>query len=357
MKILFTSHHFYPDVGGIEVHSETLAPLFVAAGHDVLLVTQTPGDHSNDEEKFPFKILRVPSRKELFDAYRWAEIVYQNNIELGTLWPWILFRRPLVVAIHTWIRSQGRRRPVDWMKIGFLHLASRVVAVSDAIRKDSFAQAAVIGNPYRDKLFRLIPEVPRNKTIAFVGRLVSDKGCDLLLRAFARISKRPEFLESLRGGVFQPRVTLIGEGPEEDKLRALAAELGLGDSVHFAGRLTGENLVRMLNEHQILAVPSLWNEPFGIVALEGVACGCVVVGSDAGGLPDAIGKAGLLFRQGDVEDLAEKILSILTSAGMAANLRSQSREHLLAHGEGVVCEKYLAILADAARPKPPKTYD
>jgi glycosyltransferase involved in cell wall biosynthesis len=243
------------------------------------------------------------------------------------------------------------------MKIGFLHLASRVVAVSDAIRKDSFARALVIGNPYRDKLFRLIPEAPRNKTIAFVGRLVSDKGCDLLLKAFARISKRLEFVKNTRDGFFQPCVTLIGEGPEEDGLRALAAELGLGNIVHFAGRLTGDDLVCLLNEHQILAVPSRWNEPFGIVALEGAACGCVVLGSDAGGLPDAIGKAGLLFKQGDVEDLAEKILAILSSAEMAANLRKQSREHLLAHGEEVVCAKYLTILEDAMRPKLSKTYE
>ena len=63
-----------------------------------------------------------------------------------------------------------------------------VIAISEAIRRDSVEQAVVIGNPYRSGLFRVIPEIPRENSVAFLGRLVSDKGADLLIRAFAEVT-------------------------------------------------------------------------------------------------------------------------------------------------------------------------
>ena len=62
------------------------------------------------------------------------------------------------------------------------------------------------------------------------------------------------------------------------------AALGLERQVEFTGVLQGETLVRTLNAHRIMVVPSRTPEPFGVVALEGIACGCVVVGSEGGGL-------------------------------------------------------------------------
>jgi glycosyltransferase involved in cell wall biosynthesis len=185
----------------------------------------------------------------------------------------------------------------------------------------------VIGNPYRNKLFRVLPDVRRRNSVVFVGRLVSDKGADLLIRAYAEVKDDA-------GGL-----TLIGTGPEEALLKRMASDLGV--EARFTGPLEGEDLVRELNQHAILAVPSRWAEPFGNVALEGMACGCVVVGSDGGGLPDAIGTGGLTFRRGQAVSLADQLSLLLRSPQLLESLREAGKGHLTSHREEAVCQAYL----------------
>lgn len=332
MKILFTSHRFHPDIGGIEVNSEILARFFVLQGHEVRLVTQTKG---KDPDDFPFPIIRRPDASQLIDLHRWADVVYQNNIELGSLWPRLWIPRPTVISVRTWIRgNDGRLRWVHRLKKWVLRHVDAVIAISEAIRRDSVEQAVVIGNPYRSGLFRVIPEIPRENSVAFLGRLVSDKGADLLIRAFAEVKSSYE------------QLTLIGTGPEEGALRRLAEQRGV--AVNFKGPLVGEELVRELNRHEILAIPSLWAEPFGNVALEGMACGCVVVGSNDGGLPDAIGSAGLLFERGSARALSESLRHLCEHPTLKESLRAQSKRHLEKHREEVVASRYLGILMEAA---------
>lgn len=331
MKILFTSHRFYPDLGGIEVNSGILASYFVEQGHVVHLVTQTANE---GPDSFAFRVTRCPSAGELIALYRWADVVYQNNIELGALWPRLFIRKPTVISVRTWIRANDSRvRWVDRLKKWTLTKADAVIAISEAIRSDSFENAVVIGNPYRSSLFRVRPEIRRENSVAFLGRFVSDKGADLLIRAFAQIKGESSGL------------TLVGSGPEEQELRRLADSLGV--YVRFTGALQGEELVRELNRHKILAVPSRWAEPFGNVALEGLACGCIVVGSDTGGLPDAIGQAGLTFRSGECQDLTLKLGALLTDELFAKGFRSKARAHLLKHRAEFVANKYLEVLQSA----------
>ena len=333
MKILFTSHKFHPDIGGIESISFILAHYFVASGHSLRLVTQSIGDSKADLTLFPFLVLRRPSPQELLSSYSWADVVFQNNLEVRQLWVNLLTRKPLFIALHTWLRSvDGRRGITNILKQAALHSASRVVAVSETIRKDTFGNSIVIGNPYRSDLFRVLPDVVKKPAIVFLGRLVSDKGVDLLLRAYADLDKP-----------LWP-LSIIGTGPEQNLLEILAEELGIRNSVAFLGALQGEALVRALNQHQLMVVPSRWQEPFGVVALEGIACGCIVLASDGGGLPEAVGPAGLLFKRGDQADLTAKLEFLIADGDMRSMLRSQAPGHLAKFQEDVVCNRYLNYL-------------
>jgi glycogen synthase len=339
MNILFTSNKFHPDIGGIESISHILANYFVSAGHSLRLVTQSFGDSCDDLRLFPFPVLRHPSPRELLACYRWSDVVFQNNLEVRQLWPILLFRRPLLIALHTWVRSpSGRTTPLHFLKRLALHAANHVVAVSEAIRAHSISRSIVIGNPYRGQLFRLLPDTCRDKAIVFLGRLVSDKGVDLLLQAFAALHPRGW------------RLTIIGHGPERASLEELAEVLGIGASVAFLGALQGETLVRSLNQHELMVIPSRWSEPFGVVALEGLACGCVVLASDGGGLPDAVGDAGLLFRRCDQADLIEKLGNLINNADLRARLRQQAPGHLASFKEDVVCLSYLELVESMVKP-------
>jgi glycosyltransferase involved in cell wall biosynthesis len=130
LKILFLSHSFYPQLGGIESNTELLAGAFAAAGHDLRLVTWT-GDPTG--RLFPYAVTRNPGKRELLRAHRWADLVFENNPCFRLGWPGLLFRRPTVIAINTWItRPDGRVSLRDKIKITWwLKRCARVIAVSD----------------------------------------------------------------------------------------------------------------------------------------------------------------------------------------------------------------------------------
>jgi glycosyltransferase involved in cell wall biosynthesis len=345
MKILFTSHRFHPDIGGIEVNSEILAGFFLSQGHEVRLVTQS---HGGSDRRFPYPVLRNPPPRELIALHKWADVVYQNNIEIGSLWPWPLRRKPLVIAVRTWIRgSGGRRRLVDVLKLLSLRLATEVIAVSDAIRRDSWSRASVIGNPYRTDVFHSKGNTERGIAIAYAGRLVSDKGVDLLIKAFNRLFLNEHFQQLCSNEGIEPKLTIIGQGDEEAFLRDMVRGRGLESCVNFKGTLHGQALAEELNRHVVLAVPSRWNEPFGNVALEGAACGCVVVGSSGGGLPDAIGPCGEVFTTGNVNGLKNSLLKVFSNRVFREECIKRAPAHLSKHTANAVGERYLEVIQNA----------
>lgn len=106
--------------------------------------------------------------------------------------------------------------------------------------------------------------------------------------------------------------------------------------------------MRLLNQHRVLVVPSRYHEPFGIVALEGIACGCLVVGSSGGGLKKAIGPCGLTFPNGDAEALAAVLVTVLKDPEIAGSLLRGAPEHLAAHGTEATALAYVRELEKAA---------
>jgi glycogen synthase len=333
MRVLLYSPAFLPQVGGLEINIATLAAEFQSAGHEVTVVTRTPAGTS---EGLPYSVVRRPSPLALLRWTRWCEVFFQANVSLRGLWPLLLVRRPWVVSHHSWYcRSDGRIAWQDRLKRRLLRHAAASIAVSQAVAADLEAPSVVIENAYRDRLFRLLPEVDRHRELIALGRLVSDKGFDLLLDALVLLA---------RDGL-TPRLTIAGDGPERPRLERQVQRLGLLERVDFSGTVTGEALVRLLNAHQVLVVPSRYDEPFGIVALEGIACGCVVVGSAGGGLAEAIGPCGRTFPNGDVPALARALADLLCDAdARTAHLR-HAPAHLARHTSCAIAGRYLDVLA------------
>jgi len=335
MKILFSSYAYAPGIGGIETASALLAREFLAAGHEIILVTETPAwDSSSD----PFEVVRNPTLAQLWKLVRWCGVVFQNNISLRHLIPALLAGKPILLVHQTWIRNvAGEIGWNDRIKRALLPRMKNVV-VSQAIGSDLNVGAEVIGNPYDDRIFKIIPHTARNRELLFVGRLVSDKGVDLLLRALG-ILKQQNICADL---------TIIGCGPEEANLRALTCQLGLDQAVAFAGEKVGPELAELMNHHEVIVIPSRWSEPFGIVALEGIACGCVAVGSQQGGLSEAIGNCGTTFRNGDSEELADRLRALLSDSQMREKFRVAAPAHLERFRAQIVAQPYLALLHELA---------
>jgi glycosyltransferase involved in cell wall biosynthesis len=341
-KILLLSHQFSPFLGGIEVISEVLATAFVAAGHEVHIVTWTT---ATEEKAFPFTIIRNPTAMALLREHRWADIVFENNPCLRLAWPTLFLRRPVVTALHTWItRADGSLGIQDKIKTNWwLRRSKQVVAISDALRRRSWPDAIIINNPYRSSDFQRNPAIAKSKDFLFLGRLVSDKGVQLAVQAIHELNAHTGNTEFLTP---KPQLTIVGEGPERMALEQLVAKLRLQDQVLFTGSLKGEVLVECLNQHRFLLVPSLWEEPFGVVALEALACGCIPLVSDGGGLPEAVGDAGLTFKRGDVDALVACIRRVVGDPALEQRLLAAAPAHLAAHHSDIVARQYLAVFQE-----------
>ncbi len=130
MRILISSYVFAPSVGGIETVSSLLAPEFVKAGHEVIVVTKTRQD---DELFRDFTVFREPSPAKLIELTRWCDVFFQSNISLRLAWPLLFIRRPWVIAQQTWLN-----RPDPWfywhsfLKLFLLHFSTNI-AISRAL--------------------------------------------------------------------------------------------------------------------------------------------------------------------------------------------------------------------------------
>lgn len=334
--MLLLSHSFSPDIGGIETMSELLARRFSELGHEIHVITWSKDD--KEDGTFPFTIIRDPSVAKLFKEYFWTDVILENNPCLKLAWPAIFFLKPHIIVLQTWIENRYKRM---WLK----H-AKKVIACSASIRENCWPSALVIGNSYNTEIFRLSEKAERNKDFVFVGRLVSDKGAELTIKALHLLQTK---FSNQPNGLKRYCLTIIGDGPEKIKLEELAASLHMQDCVQFRGALRGKELADCLNQHRFILVPSIWDEPFGIVALEGIACGCLPIVSDSGGLPEAIGNAGLTFNKGNADDLVRCIKKLLDYPELEQQLRNAARNHLVAYHPYMIAKKYLDVIEDTAK--------
>ena len=159
--------------------------------------------------------------------------------------------------------------------------------------------------------------VSENPYILYVGLLSDNKGVDCLIRAFAIL---------YHNGFSRLRLKVAGDGPSRKALEGLAKDLGVINAIEFLGTVSRSNLYDLYREAVALVVPSLWQENFPTVVSEAMACGCPVIGSARGGIPEMLGKnqRGLLFKPGDAEDLADKIIMLLCDQALRHKLTMEA---------------------------------
>jgi glycosyltransferase involved in cell wall biosynthesis len=156
--------------------------------------------------------------------------------------------------------------------------------------------------------------------VGYIGRLVHYKGVGLLIEALAGLPKHC-------------RLHLVGSGADEAGLRRLAEERGVAERVAFVPAVPTTEIPSMLEGMDTLALPSLaqpnWEEQFGRVLIEAMACGVPVVGSDSGEIPHVIGAAGLVVPEGDVAALRAALLTLVSDPTRRVEYGQRGRERVL----------------------------
>jgi len=243
----------------------------------------------------------------------------------GLVGSWLngLSRLPLVTTLHgsdvRLARGVGVAGPL------FRHVLARSAAVttvsrwlaSEARAIDRHADPIVAPMPVADELFA--PGGARTPDrLLFVGRLNRQKGIEHLLRALAVTRDALE-------------LDVIGSGPDEDELRRLAGELGVGNRIRWHGSLPQPALAGFYRSAAALVVPSV-GEGLGLVAVEALLCETPVIAFDSGGVTDVVrhGSTGILVPPSEPAALAAAVDALLARPDRGAALGQAGRLHALA---------------------------
>jgi 1,4-alpha-glucan branching enzyme len=199
--------------------------------------------------------------------------------------------------------------------------AERLFAISSYVAQQvaaatSVGPVEVLGGAVDPTFFHppVTPRVPGNR-IAFVGRLVTEKGIWTLLDAFGQQWAASD-------------LDVIGEGPLLNPIRNYLVDSPSGRRVHLHGYVAPERLSEVLERSELLVVPSTWQEPLGLVVLEAMACGIPALATAVGGIPEMIdhGVNGYLVPPGNAQALAEGINDILGNRSVLLSLRRGCNE-------------------------------
>lgn len=172
--------------------------------------------------------------------------------------------------------------------------------------------------------------------IGVVSRLVSIKGMDLVVPAFAKVYAKYKNV----------RLLVVGDGTLKSEMEYEAEKLHLTEVASFVGRQEQSTLQDFYDKMDILLMPSR-SEGFGLTAIEGMARGCVIVASNTGGLPEVVkdGEVGLLHQSESIDDLAEKIGMLVGDADLLERMRSCALKYV----EKFSFERYSELFNDLYR--------
>lgn len=156
--------------------------------------------------------------------------------------------------------------------------------------------------------------------VGYVGRLTYKKGVDVLVRAVAGLPDPPELV-------------IIGDGEEKQNLERLARESGIGSRTRFITGVTHERVPLYLNAFDVMVLPSIksakFNEPFGRVLVEAMACGVPVIGTTCGSMRLVLGDAGWIVPDNDVDALRSELGRLLADEPLRDELARAGRQRVL----------------------------
>ena len=169
--------------------------------------------------------------------------------------------------------------------------------------------------------------------VGYAGRLVEEKGVDILLQAVSELDVKVE---------------ILGSGPLREHLSRQAERLGMSSRVEFRDPIPSGQMNTFYQGLDTLVLPSRsrpnWVEQFGRVLIEAMACGVPVVGSDCGEIPHVIGDAGVVFPEGDVEILRSSLHNLMMDVALRDSLRRRARARVLEqYTQAQVAERTVAV--------------
>jgi glycosyltransferase involved in cell wall biosynthesis len=364
--------------GGVGAHVQRSAELLARAGSEVtVLVARVQSDERIEGvrlcESARLFDREAPAGTRLGDALAaGAELVHVHQVDEPAVLEAVHERAPVVVSAHTYAactsgvyyfrpghecaRGHGPGCVPNLTMRGCAHVrnplplpsmyasasrAQRTLALADlAISYSSAVDRHLAANGVRERM--IVPYFPTmaaregaghsdRRRIVFAGRMARAKGVHVLIRAARRLDAE---------------LVLCGDGPQLESMRRLARRCGLEDRARFTGWLGPGDLAHELAEASVVAVPSVWPEPFGLVGIEGFEAGRPAVATATGGIGEWLqdGVSGLMVPPGDAGALAEALAQLLEDPDRQRCMGAAGREHTRLHFSA---ERHLQALLES----------
>jgi len=348
MRILFWSETFWPRIGGVENLAARLLPALRRRGHEFVVVTwdNTKVPHETRYQgipvyRFPFFSAGHDSLGSMIENRREVARLKQrfapDLVHINSYGRSVLFHlnttsaqpAPVLVTLHQALPDEPVAhdsllghllRTADWITT----CSNAVLAHARELVPEIISSSSVILNGIEITALEPRPIPLDPPRILCLGRLVPEKGFDLALAAFATIRDRFPGLHLI----------IAGDGPERVRLEQQVVELGLNGVVEFKGWVAPESVPVLMNTATIVVMPSRWQEPFGLVALEAALMARPIVATRVGGLPEVVAneRTGLLVEPEDSQALARAITFLLehleTAKQMGLTARDRAQKEL-----------------------------
>ena len=332
MRIVQLNPFHYPYMGGIEHRTHEIARRLSSRHEIIVLTSRLPGT-SEEETIDGYRVVRLPSRfvgkynppyiytpgvldaLESLDAdlvdfhYRWAPSYTRAMKRYPGRW--------MFTFHNTYGEGSGASRALSTVNDAlFCRMIRdrRTVCVSEFVRNDLLAhgfredltEAVLLGVDMYDG------PTSEEDLILFTGRLVSTKGLKYLIEAMQAVDTN---------------LVVMGKGPEEETLKALAKRLGVDSRVTFTGYVSEEEKVRLMSSCKVFVLPSLF-ESFGLAVAEAMTYGKPVVASNIGGLPEVVGDGGILVPPRSPAEIAAALNRLLMDDELRHDMGRRAREHI-----------------------------
>ncbi|MHC4506874.1 MAG: N-acetyl-alpha-D-glucosaminyl L-malate synthase BshA [Planctomycetota bacterium] len=340
----------YPTFGGSGVVATELGQALAVRGHEIHFASyEPPARYGGGSERVFFHQVETPSYPLfryppylLSMASRMADMAEAEALDLfhvhyaiphtisACVAREIIGRggMPIVTTLHgTDVTIVGRQREYSRVVEFALGQSDGITAVSRSLAEDTHANFSFEGDievvpnfvdpeRYRPGIGREFREriaESSEKVLVHVSNFRPVKNVPDVVRVFARAAKETP-----------ARLVLVGDGPEQAACRELAGELGVSDRVRFLGETP--DIAHVLACADLFFLPSA-HESFGLAALEAMACGVPVIGTNAGGMPEVVedGQTGMLFEPGDIEGMSGAAVELLADEPRMQSMRDAAR--------------------------------
>ena len=326
-----------PYGGGAEVHLEELLRRMVQYGHEVTLFCSGFPDCLPEETIEGIRIIRRGNRYNfnLIAPFHLRKLAKQNSFDLLVedinkipfYTPLYLNLKTLVVVPHLFATTVFHE--INFVLGTYIYLAEKPLVpiyrgmpfnvISESTGEDIRRR----GVPARDisvihcgidrQLYSHDPKTPKYEqpTILYLGRIKKYKSVQHLIQALKLVKEQ----------LPDARLMIVGDGDYLPNLKSLADSLNLSDDVEFPGYVSSDEKVTRMRRAHVAVLPSL-KEGWGLTNIEANSVGTAVVAADSPGLRDSVrdGETGFLYEYGNIEQFAEKLLTILTDDSLRENL-------------------------------------